>query len=194
MKDGTLISKPTLEQLRNELEYERSKKKSHRSGILAGVIALAVAAILIVVCMLAFPILKIYGPSMQPTLSENDYVIAHSDGKIKRGEVVAFYYDDQILVKRCIAYSGDTVEIGEDGAVKVNGVALNEPYVQQPAFGECDIELPCKVPQGHYFLMGDNRVESVDSRSILLGCVAEDQIIGKVSFRIWPLGKFGKID
>ena len=193
MKDGTVISKPTLEQLRNELEYERSKKKDHRSAILAGAILLAVLVVLIVASTLIFPILKMYGPSMQPTLNENDFVIAHSNGKIKRGEVVAFFYDDQILVKRCIAYSGDTVEIGEDGTVKVNGVALNEPYVQQPAFGECDIELPCKVPQGHYFLMGDNRVESIDSRSILLGCVAEDQIIGKVSFRIWPLGKFGKI-
>lgn len=193
MKDANFTSKPTLEQLRNELNNEKNKKEYRRSVGSSVAILFVVAAISVLLSMLLVPILKIYGTSMQPTLNENEYVVTLSAGRVERGDTVAFYYGNRILIKRCIAYAGDTVDIAEDGTVSVNGIELDEPYVQNPAFGDCDIELPCKVPQEHYFLMGDNREESVDSRSTAIGCVSEEQIMGRVLFRIWPLSRIGKI-
>ena len=120
-------------------------------------------------------------------------VVAVRTGSIKRGELTAFYYGNKILVKRCIAVAGDVVDIDTAGNVSVNGEVLDEPYIEEKAFGECDIELPFTVPEGRIFVMGDSRATSVDSRNTLLGCIASEQIIGRIVLRVWPLNRFGTV-
>lgn len=129
---------------------------------------------------------------MTPSLGEGDIVLSVKGGSFKTGDVVAFYYNNKILVKRVIARSGDWVDIDDDGNVTVNGIMLDEPYVSEKALGECDIKLPYQVPESRVFVMGDHRSTSVDSRNSAIGCVSEEQIVGKIVFRVWPLKSFGK--
>ena len=130
---------------------------------------------------------------MDPTLSEGDIVISVKSSSFETGEVVAFYYNNKILVKRVIAHPGDWVDINEDGIVFVNDQKLSEPYVSEFSLGDCDIELPYQVPESRLFVMGDHRDVSVDSRNTSVGCVAEEQIVGKIVFKVWPLSGFGKV-
>lgn len=141
----------------------------------------------VLVATLWLPVLQIYGSSMTPTLEEGDIVVSIKSKTYETGDIVAFYYNNKILIKRVIAGSGDWVDLDEDGTVYVNGEKLDEPYVKDKAFGECDLELPYQVPESRIFVMGDHRSVSVDSRSKAVGCVAEEQIVGKLVFRIWPL-------
>jgi signal peptidase I len=85
------------------------------------------------------------------------------------------------------------VDLGADGTVFVNGEPLDEPYIAQKSFGETDIELPYQVPDARIFVMGDNRDVSIDSRNTAVGCVAEEQIVGKIVYTVWPLRRFGEI-
>lgn len=144
--------------------------------------------------VLLLPVLRIYGTSMSPTLDESDIVLSIKGGKFETGDVIAFYYNNKILVKRVIAQEGDWVDIDQNGVVFVNGEAIDEPYVKERSFGECDIELPYQVPEGRVFIMGDHRDVSIDSRSTTIGCIAEEQVVGKIIFRIWPFDAFGKVD
>ena len=143
------------------------------------------------VSTLLMPVLSIRGDSMEPTLNSGDVAVALSVGDIEAGDVVAFKQDNQVLVKRVVALAGDTVDVTDEGVVVVNGVALDEPYVSELSLGSCNVDLPCKVEDGCLFVMGDNRVSSVDSRNLAVGCVAEDQLIGKLVLRVWPIEDAG---
>ena len=130
---------------------------------------------------------------MSPTLKEGDIVVSLKTGEFSTGDVVAFYYNNKILVKRVIASPGDWVDLDEDGTVYVNRERIDEPYLTEKAYGETNIELPFQVPESKIFVMGDNRAVSVDSRNTAVGCVAEEQVVGKIVFRVWPLGEFGPV-
>lgn len=184
---------PTAEQVEQELNREKYRKgfsKAVRSTIYS---LITVAAIAVLVAVLLLPVLQIYGSSMTPTLSEGNIVLSLKGSKFETGDIIAFYYNNKILVKRVIAHSGDWVDIDEAGNVWVNGQKLEEPYVSEKALGECDIILPYQVPESRVFVMGDHRNTSVDSRSSSIGCVSEEQIVGRILFRVWPLKEFGKV-
>lgn len=153
-----------------------------------------VAAAAILVSMLIFPILNIHGSSMTPTLNDGEIVICLKNAHYQDGDMIAFYYNNKILVKRVIAQEGEWVDIDKDGVVSVNGEILDESYVQELALGECDIELPYQVPDGRVFVLGDHRSVSIDSRSTSVGSVSDEQIVGKLIFRIWPLKSIGLVN
>ena len=154
---------------------------------------ITVAAVAVLIAVLLLPVLQIYGTSMNPTLGEGDIVISVKGNSFSTGDVVAFYYNNKILVKRVIAHAGDWVQIDDDGNVFVNNKQIDEPYLLDKAKGECNITLPYQVPEGRIFVMGDHRSVSIDSRNTAVGCVAEEQIVGKIVFCIWPLKNFGKL-
>lgn len=184
---------PTTKQLSDELRrvrYRRSYSRAMRSTIYT---LITVAAIAILVATLWLPVLQVYGTSMEPTLTEGDIVVSVKSGKFATGDVVAFYYNNKILVKRVIGTAGDWIDIDEDGTVYVNNEALYEPYLMDRAFGTCDIELPYQVPEGRTFVLGDNRSVSLDSRSTAVGCVSEEQIVGRLTYVVWPLKHFGNL-
>ena len=182
---------PTIEQPKNELNRERYKRRYFlviRSTVYS---LITVAAVAVLVATLWLPVLQIYGHSMAPTLSEGEIVVTVKNSDFQPGDVVAFYYNNKILVKRVIGTPGDWIEIDEEGRVRVNQILLEEPYVQEYALGECDIEMPYQVPDGRIFVMGDNRATSVDSRSTTVGCISEEEIVGKIVFVVWPMEEFG---
>ena len=152
-----------------------------------------VAAVAVLVAVLLLPILRIYGKSMNGTLDSGDVVVSIKTSDLKTGDVVAFYYNNNILVKRVIANPGDWVDIDKDGNVFVNNVKLDEPYLDDKAYGETNIELPYQVPEGKIFVMGDNRLVSIDSRNTAIGCISEEQIVGKIVYRVWPLSQIGPV-
>lgn len=154
---------------------------------------IVVAAVAILVAVLLLPILRIYGKSMNGTLDSGDIVVSIKSSDLKTGDVVAFYYNNNILVKRVIANPGEWVDIDKDGNVYVNNVKLEEPYIEEKAYGETNIELPYQVPEGKIFVMGDNRLVSIDSRNTSIGCISEEQIVGKIVFRVWPFAQFGPV-
>lgn len=185
---------PTIEQLKNELNRERYKRRYFlviRSTVYS---LITVAAVAVLVATLWLPVLQIYGHSMAPTLTEGEIVVTVKNSEFKPGDVVAFYYNNKILVKRVIGTPGDWIEIDEEGRVRVNQILLEEPYVQEYALGECDIEMPYQVPDGRIFVMGDNRATSVDSRSTTVGCISEEEIVGKIVFVVWPMEEFGLLN
>ena len=184
---------PTLAQLKAELKRERHRRTyglTLRSTIYS---LITVAAVAVLVATLFLPVLQIYGTSMTPTLYDGDVVVSVKTGRLERGDVVAFYYNNKILVKRVIAGPGQWVDIDEDGSVYVDGELLDEPYVEEKALGTCNIELPYQVPDGRWFVMGDHRSVSVDSRDQSVGCVFEEQIVGRLTFRLWPLNRIGPL-
>lgn len=188
------LTVPPIEQLEMELKRERYWK-SYGATLRSTIYALiTVAAAAVLVATLLLPVLQIYGSSMTPTLMDGNIVVSLKESNLQKHDVVAFYYNNKILVKRVIARAGEWVDIDEEGNVMVNGELLNEPYIQDKALGECDIELPYQVPEGRLFVMGDHRSVSVDSRSSAVGCVAEEQIVGKLVFCIWPMKQFGRIN
>ena len=183
----------TTEQIERELRREQYRKDYRRvlKSTIGGLITVAAAAVLVAVLLL--PVLRIFGKSMSPTLKEGDIVVSLKTGEFSTGDVVAFYYNNKILVKRVIASPGDWVDLDEDGTVYVNRERIDEPYLTEKAYGETNIELPFQVPESKIFVMGDNRAVSVDSRNTAVGCVAEEQVVGKIVFRVWPLGEFGPV-
>ncbi len=187
------IDLPTTEQIeqeRNRLRYKRRYSRTLKSTV---AILVVVAAAAILVATLWMPVLRIYGTSMVPTLEDGQIVVSVKSGSFEPGDIVAFYYGNKLLIKRFIAGPADWVDIDADGNVSVNGSVLDEPYIVEKAYGETNITLPYQVPDNRYFLMGDNRDVSVDSRNTAVGCVSDEQIVGKVVFRIWPLSQFGPV-
>lgn len=185
---------PTVQQL--EAELKREKYRGRYWKMLRGTVAVlvVVAATAVLISNLLLPILRIYGSSMTPTLVNGNIVAAVRNGTYQRGDIIAFYYNNKILVKRVIGMPGEWVDIDENGTVTIDGEPLEEPYLTEKALGECDIELPYQVPEGRYFVMGDHRSVSSDSRSSQVGCVSEEQIVGKLLFRLWPLDEIGPIE
>lgn len=184
---------PEVDQLKSELKRVRYRQR-YRSVVRSTIyILLAVAAVAVLVATLLLPVLRIYGASMTPSLYEGDIVVSVKGMNFDRGDVISFYYNNKILVKRVIAFEGEWVNIDEDGNVFVNGMLQDEPYVAEKAFGECDIKLPYQVPDGRVFVIGDHRATSVDSRSSTVGCVSEEQIVGRIVYRVWPYEVLGPV-
>ena len=184
---------PDVAQLEAELQRERYTKRYKRVLRSTVYTLVVVAAIAVLVATIWMPVLQIYGSSMTPTLAESDIVVSIKGTDFAPGELVAFYLGNKILVKRCIAGPGQWVDIDADGNVYVDGKLLDEPYLAEKALGDCNIELPYQVPDNRYFCLGDHRATSVDSRNTAVGCVAEEQIVGKIVFRVWPLAGFGAL-
>lgn len=183
-----------IKELRQELR--RVKYNNKFAATLFNTIGtlVVVAAAAILVANLWLPILQVTGTSMSPTLQEGQVLMASKGHDFKTGDVIAFYYNNKILVKRVIAMPGDWVNISEDGTVYVNDIAIDEPYLKEKALGDCNIELPYQVPESKIFVMGDNRSVSLDSRNTAIGCISEEQVVGRITFAIWPLSRIGKID
>ena len=188
------VQTPTVEQLEQELKRETYRRRYNR--VLRSTIytLITVAAAAVLVATLFLPVLRIYGSSMTPTMADGDIVVSVKGGSFTRGDIIAFWFNNKILVKRVIANPGEWVDIDAEGNISINGEPLDEPYLTEKALGECDIELPYQVPDGRLVVMGDHRSTSSDSRSSAVGCVAEEQIVGKLVFRVWPLGGFGPLE
>lgn len=194
MSNQDNFNMPTADQLEAELSREKYKHRyvsALRSTIYA---LLAVSAIAVLIATLWMPILQISGNSMSPTLESDEIVLTMKTKNFSSGDVVAFYFNNKILVKRVIGEAGDWINMDADGTVYVNDEELIEPYLHEKAVGECDIEFPYQVPDGKIFVMGDHRETSIDSRSTAVGCVTQEQVVGKIVFRLWPLKELGMIN
>lgn len=178
-----------------EREVRRSRAIRQKSSLARSVVVslLCALAVAVVVTIYMFPALRLKGESMEPTLEAGELVLASKFGDCGLGDLMAFSYDNEVMVKRVIAKGGDTVTINAEGTVFVGGQPLDEPYVAEPALGECDIEFPYVVPDGKYFVLGDHRAVSVDSRHASIGTVSESQVIGRIAFRFWPLSRLGPV-
>lgn len=187
------LKRPTLEEL--EKEFKREEKNQNSGKILRRIIGIivVVVAVTVIAATLFLPVLRIYGTSMMPTFEGGDIVLTVKTTDFQRKDIVAFYYNNKILIKRVIATEGEWVDIDEDGIVSVDGEKLEEPYVLNKEKGEFDMKFPYQVPENRLFVMGDNRSVSVDSRNSAIGSIAEEQIVGKLIFRVWPLNNFGKL-
>ena len=191
MKNKKIVCPPTTEQLEGELKRVRYKSR-YRSVLRSTIYSLiTVAAIAVLITTLWFPVLRVYGNSMTPTLQNGEIIFTVKVSEFEPGDIISFYYNNKILIKRVIARSGEWVNMDADGNVYVNETLLDEPYLDEKALGDCNIELPYQVPEGRVFVMGDHRSTSVDSRNSAVGCVAQEQIVGKILFRAWPLEEFG---
>ena len=190
---------PNIPELPDTAELEEAVRRDRyyhrfRNMVTSTFLTLVVvAAVAVLVAVLFLPVLRIYGKSMRGTLDNGDIVVSVKSSNMKTGDVIAFYYNNNILVKRVIAGPGDWVDIDKDGNVFVNNERLSEPYLDDKAYGETNIELPYQVPDGRIFVMGDNRSVSIDSRNTSIGCVSEEQIVGKIVYRVWPFSQIGRV-
>lgn len=194
MKRKKVHEMPSTEQL--EAELKRVKYQGRYHSVMRSTIytLIVVAAVAVLVATLWLPVLQIYGNSMTPTLQDGEIVLSVKTSEFEPGDIIAFYYNNKILIKRVICGPGDWINMDEDGTVYVNEVRLDEPYLVEKALGDCNVELPFQVPDGRYFVMGDHRSTSVDSRNTAVGCVADEQIVGKIIFRVWPLNRLGRVE
>ena len=188
------LAVPSVELL--EAELKKEQYKSNYSRVLKSTVfsLLVVAAVAVLIAVLLLPVLQISGTSMTETLQDEDIVVAVNGSSYRTGDVIAFYYNNNILIKRVIASAGDWVDIDDEGNVFVNEEQLDEPYISEKALGECNIDLPYQVPDGKCFVMGDHRAVSIDSRNKSIGCVSNDMVVGKILFRVWPLSGLGRVD
>lgn len=184
---------PSAEQLKRELERVRYIKNFRRTMFSTVSSLTVVAAVAVIVSVLFLPVLRVTGTSMTPTMMNDELIICSKRSDFKSGDIVAFYLNNKILLKRVIGVAGDVIDIDGEGNVFVNGRELDEPYLNEKAKGECDIELPYQVPENRVFVMGDHRAVSIDSRSTSVGCIADEYIIGRVIFRLYPFGRAGRV-
>ncbi|MDD6095537.1 MAG: signal peptidase I [Clostridia bacterium] len=183
-KHNFTYDRPTAEQLRAELEREEQKERKKASLMIKLGIAASAVFIALILLFCLFPVLKIHGGSMSPAVSDGSYAVVLRGPFYKGGDIIAYAYGNKSVSSRIIGLPGDTVDIDRDGNVYVNGEVISEEYVSEKTFGVCDIDLPCTVPEGRYFVLGDDRTKAEDSRSMKIGCIDESQIVGKVLFTI----------
>ena len=183
------VSLPTKKQIETERKRYR-RQKAYNKALSGTVYVLTiVAAVAVLIATLVLPVLQIEGTSMEPTLYNGDIVLLMKTNRFDRGDLCGFTWNNKLLIKRVIGVPGDWIEIDTDGTVYLNGEKLDEPYVEQKALGECDLEFPYQVPQEQYFVIGDMRESSIDSRNTVIGCIPKEQIVGKVFFRVWPFSR-----
>ena len=188
------ITLPTARQIESEIlreKYNRKYKQVLKSTVYSLIV---VAAVAVLIATLAFPVLQISGSSMEPTLNDEEIVVLLKTANMKKGELCCFSYQNKLLIKRVVGLPGDKINIDTNGNVYVNDELIDEPYITDRAFGECDIIFPCYVTDNHYFVLGDHRSTSIDSRSSAIGLVSEEFIVGKIFFRIWPFESIGLVD
>ena len=190
IKFAAIPSTEEVKAERERLAYRSRYTRVLRSTIYALVVVAAVAVLL---ATLFLPVLQVSGDSMNPTLQDKDVIVLVKSGSLKTGDLCGFYWQNKLLLKRVIGLPGDIISLDENGVVTVNGTELDEPYVDELALGECDIKFPYQVPENRYFVLGDHRATSIDSRSSVIGCVEKNQIVGKVFIRVWPLSSFSLI-
>ena len=190
IKFAAIPSTDEVKAERERLAYRSRYTRVLRSTIYALVVVAAVAVLL---ATLFLPVLQVSGDSMNPTLQDKDVIVLVKSGSLKTGDLCGFYWQNKLLLKRVIGLPGDIISLDENGVVTVNGTVLDEPYVDELALGECDIKFPYQVPENRYFVLGDHRATSIDSRSSVIGCVEKNQIVGKVFIRVWPLSSFSLI-
>ena len=185
-KKRRVASLPTKKQV--EIERKRYRRRKAYNKALSGTVYVLtiVAAVAVLIATLVLPVLQIEGTSMEPALENGDIVLLTKSTTFQRGELCGFTWNNKLLIKRVIGLPGDWIEIATDGTIYLNGEPLEEPYVEHKALGQCDLEFPYQVPQEQYFVLGDMRESSIDSRNSLIGCVEKEQIVGKVFFRVWP--------
>lgn len=193
MKNKKPIELPSIEELEAEISRKKYKQNQHHLLRNALYVLITVAAVTALVAILFVPVLKTFGNSMTPTLEDGEIVAVVKTDEAKVGEMIAFYYNNKIFIKRVIALGGSVVDMDEAGNVFVDGAPLEEPYLTEKSAGSGDVEFPYEVPSGMYFVLGDNRVTSADSRNSILGCVDPDDMLGRVLFRVWPLDRFGAV-
>jgi signal peptidase I len=192
-KEVEQLERPSLDDLRAELKRENNKKEYSKVFRNTIVILVVVAALSVLISSFFVTVLKVTGESMSPTLESGQIVLASNSKEFEAGELIAFYYNNKVLIKRVIGSPGDWINIDSDGNVYVNGVLLEETYLTEKSLTPTDITFPYQVPENRYFVLGDHRSVSIDSRSTTVGCVSEEQLIGKVLFRLYPINVFGKL-
>ena len=193
--DQSFSMSPSSQDLKKELERSKRKRKGGGAFVKNSILViLAIAAIISILTTMFFPIMSIHGNSMAPTVKDGSITVAHKQETLERGDVCAFYSGNSILCKRVIAFGGEVVSIDDDGVIYIDGVELDEPYLTERDFGNTNITFPYTVPEHTYFVMGDNRSTSIDSRNTKIGCISEGQIIGKLIFCFWPFDELGTID
>ena len=185
---------PPVELMEAELGRMRQQGRRRSSARSTMYTLLIVAAFAVILTILILPVLIIEGVSMEETLFDGDIVVALNNHRYKTGDVIGFYYNNEVLIKRVIATETDWVDIDQDGTVYVNNVRLEEPYLTEKAFGECNINLPYQVPEGCCFVLGDHRATSIDSRNRSVGCIPNDKVVGRLLLRIWPIDAFGTVE
>ena len=193
MEEEKKIDIPTTTQFETELKRLRYRENFIKTLWSTVSSLIVVAAIAVIISTMLLPVLRVTGASMNPTLQNDEVLLCNKLSDIKQGDIIAFYYNNKVLIKRVIGLPGDTIDIAEDGTIYVNGEVLDEPYVSELALGETDQEFPLTVADSRFFIAGDNRSVSIDSRSTSIGCIAEENIIGKIFLRVYPFGRFGGV-
>lgn len=186
-------SGPTLKQVEKERKILKRKRQYSRAVRSTVYILIVVAAVAVLIATVFLPVLQVSGTSMEPTLVDGNIILLVKTERFKTGDLCGFYWQNKLLLKRVIGVAGDYITITDDGTVYVNGEELDEPYISEKSYGECDLDFPYQVPEGRVFVLGDHRATSIDSRSSAIGCVEVEQIVGRVIWCIWPLNDFGAV-
>ena len=191
--DNESITIPPIELIREELAREESRHNFRKTvwNVMAALIVVAAIAVLVVTRL--FVLVRVNGNSMEPALLDGDVLFVLQTKELNKGDIAGFYYGGKVLLKRTIGDPGDIIEIDREGNVSVNGEELEEPYLTEKNLGKCELEFPYEVPEELTFVLGDNRAVSIDSRIKAIGCIEEDQILGKAVFRAWPLDRIGSV-